>query len=66
MARPECYEFAMQFIGGKEEKEVRAYVEQIEQALQKVLDCAEIGVVQIYYLDNLLIIKSLLEPEQSA
>ena len=50
MARPECFEFAMEFLGGKEEKAVREYVDQLEQALQNILDCTEIGVVPISYL----------------
>ena len=61
MARPECFEFAMDFLGGQEGKIVREYVEQLEQALQNVLDCIETGDIPISHLDN---IKRLLEPSE--
>jgi hypothetical protein len=30
IARPDCFEFAMDFLGGTEEAEVRSYVEKLE------------------------------------
>ena len=30
IARPDCFEFAMDFLGGMEEAEVRSYVEKLE------------------------------------
>lgn len=31
--KPECFEFAMGFIGGDEEKEIRAYIERLEKII---------------------------------
>jgi hypothetical protein len=32
LTRPDCFEFAMDFLGGKEEAEVRNYIERLESA----------------------------------
>lgn len=34
LRRPECFEFAMDFLGDPEEPEVRAYVEALEKAVE--------------------------------
>ncbi len=59
MARPENFEFAMDFLGDPEAADVLKYVEQLEDALQKVLDDSEVGVVPRSHLDK---IAALLEP----
>ena len=33
-ARPDCFEFAMDFLGGPEDEIVRAYVERLERAIE--------------------------------
>ena len=34
--RPACFEFAMDFLGGPEEKEIRSYIERLENYKLKV------------------------------
>ena len=36
--RPECFEFAMNFLGGDDAEHVRAYVEKLEAALMAIAD----------------------------
>lgn len=40
MSRPECFEFAMSFLGGAEAVEVRAYVEKLEASLREMIPYA--------------------------
>jgi hypothetical protein len=37
LTRPDCFEFAMDFLGGKEEVEVRNYIERLESAARATL-----------------------------
>jgi hypothetical protein len=37
LTRPDCFEFAMDFLGGKEEAEVRNYIERLESAASVAL-----------------------------
>lgn len=43
LVRPACFEFAMNFLGGSEEQEIRAYVTALEEALLKADALAVLG-----------------------
>ena len=36
LSRPECYEFAMGFLGGDEEDAIREYIEKLEAAIKAI------------------------------
>ena len=38
LVRPACFEFAMSFLGGSEETEIRTYIAALEDALQEKAD----------------------------